>query len=344
MNRSNLKIRIMRDAYTKLFYFVDKCDVEIGFMGKVIYNPSQMSYDILAVHVPHQEVTGSTTDLDAQAVANLDAETIGEKGHLNAWLHSHVNMGVFWSGTDKDTIFELGSQGLCVAVVVNKKREMRGAVYWKGHENKEDFYPGFPNEGFLDELQIEVVDRVDGKAKWDEEMTTKVRKKVYPAYTGGTHGGKNTTQTTTTGGTGATATDSVKYYENLINAFQIELENDCLQNAQTGELILTKRQKSRMKYLCEQLAKWEAKAVEEELKAKDDKQLSLIKDDMQSTQASTFFNPGEEIYTDVELFDMTFVELDSELKHLVAQGLINEQVRTYWQGQWRTCGVRLKKV
>lgn len=256
MTRSNLKIRIMRDAYTKLFYFVDKCDVEIGFMGKVIFNPGQMSYDILSVHVPSQEVTGATTDLDAQAVAQLDSETIGDKGHLNAWLHSHVNMGVFWSGTDKDTIYELGMQGLCVAVVVNKKREMRGAVYWTGHENKEDFYPGFPKEGFLDELQIEVVDSVAGASKWDEEYTAKVRKKVC-APTGGNYTGKNQTPTNTTGGSGTTsAKDNIKYYEKLIEDFKAELAETCTLHNHTGELILSKRQKARMKYLSEQLVKW----------------------------------------------------------------------------------------
>ena len=302
-----------------------------------------MSYDILSVHVPSQEVTGSTTDLDAQAVAKLDSETIGEKGHLNAWLHSHVNMGVFWSATDKETIYELGQQGLCVAVVVNKKREMRGAVYWKGYENKEDFYPGFPTEGFLDELPLEVVDKIEGRALWDKEYEDNVRKKVYAPTTGGNYTGKNTAHTTTTGGTYGvlTSEEQVLKYEKLIEDFKEELAKVCIYNANTGELVLSKRQKSRMKYLSEQLVKWENKYKQDQLAEIDNKQLALIKGDL-ADNAEKDPKYGT-MYTDEELFHMTFTDLNNELKDFVKEGYIDSQENDYWIQQWRTCGVRLKK-
>jgi len=350
-----LKIRIMRQAYTKLFYFVDKCDVEIGFMGKVVFNPAKMSYDILSVHVPEQEVTGSTTDLDAQAVAKLDCDTIGEKGHLNAWLHSHVNMGVFWSGTDKDTIKEIGEQGLCVAVVVNKKREIRGAIYWKGNsEKQDDFFPCFPVEGFVDEVPVEVVDVVNDMQEWNKELEAKVKKKVYESnYPHGRYNnqtgkweynytGKHNPSTTTATviGGGGTTINNVAYYLDQIETFKEQLQKTCTVGS-NGQLILTHKQKKRLDYLTGRLLMAEQKEREQEGKRAVEKQLALVKPSEEPAKFSGTMD-GDQLYTDEQLFELSFTDLKAELDHLVKTHMISPGEAEDVVVQWRTCLPRLE--
>lgn len=68
--------------------------------------------------------------MDAASIAKAMYETRDDEGMFNFWWHSHVNMGVFWSGTDMDTIRQIGSQGFVVATVFNKKNEMLDAKKW----------------------------------------------------------------------------------------------------------------------------------------------------------------------------------------------------------------------
>ena len=96
-----------------------------------------------------------------------------------------------------------------------------------------------------------------------------------------------------------------------------------------------------MKYLSEQLVKWENKYKQDQLAEIDNKQLALIKGDL-ADNAEQDPKYGA-MYTDEELFHMTFTELNSELKDFVKEGYIDSQESDYWIQQWRTCGVRLKK-
>jgi hypothetical protein len=86
-------------------------------------------------------------------------------------------MGVFWSGTDTATIEEIGQNGLCVAVVFNKKKEMKGAVWLKGSELSPNLY--------FDDIPVEITHEGasnDTKALWAADFDAKCAAKVVPAY------------------------------------------------------------------------------------------------------------------------------------------------------------------
>jgi len=160
-------VAILPDIYEKIMFWVDSCDKEISGMGKVTIKDG--GYQIIEAYLLEQEVTSTTTDIDAVALGKLMSETIKEEGHLNFWWHSHVNMGTFWSGTDIQTIKDFGKAGFCLATVFNKKRDTRTA-YCQGGD---DFFTPL----FIDDIKLEIARPVNlSKHKqWKKEMDDKVR-------------------------------------------------------------------------------------------------------------------------------------------------------------------------
>src|SRR4051812_46170542 len=119
---SKPSLMISRLIFAKLMHWIDKAPGEIGGMGIISFDEENNFFWIRDVYLVKQEVTSASTDLDATALGQLEYELHKNKitGNLNFWWHSHVNMGVFWSSQDKETINELGSKGFCVATVFNK--------------------------------------------------------------------------------------------------------------------------------------------------------------------------------------------------------------------------------
>lgn len=164
-------VNILPEVYQKIMFWVDECDKEISGFGKVVVKDG--AYWVIEAYLLEQEVSGATTDIDAVALGKLMAETIKERGHLNFWWHSHVDMGAFWSGTDTDTIREIGEAGFCLATVFNKKRETRTAYYQGG----DDFLPAI----FVDDMKLQINHETSTKleTKWKKEMKSKVRVKAF---------------------------------------------------------------------------------------------------------------------------------------------------------------------
>lgn len=94
-----------------------------------------------------QDNEATETEIDGDALAKVlyDHSISGTKGELKFWWHSHVNMGVFWSGTDMKTIEDLTQNGWFIHGVFNKKGENRIA-----YSNNE------PVEVFIDNLELEI--------------------------------------------------------------------------------------------------------------------------------------------------------------------------------------------
>ena len=168
-------------VYQKIMHWIDKAVGEVSGLGKLTIDKSTGLIEIKSAILLKQENTGTTTDIDAQSIAKAMFEMRNDEGHLNFWWHSHVNMGVFWSGTDLDTIREIGQQGFLVATVFNKKREMLSCLYRKG----DDFFP----ETFINELPTQIVDYIKPEliAQWDTDFNEKCKAKVYVPMTGGAH-------------------------------------------------------------------------------------------------------------------------------------------------------------
>lgn len=173
------KIYISRAVFNKIMYWIDMCPLEIGGMGTLEYNTEENYFHVLDVFLLEQEVSATTTDLNDIALGKLEHETIKNKikGELNFWWHSHVNMGVFWSGTDKETIETFGHKGYCVATVFNKKREMRSAVCAKLSSSF-----GGEHVSFIDELPTIIFDPQPSekqKEEWKKQYQERVKEKTW---------------------------------------------------------------------------------------------------------------------------------------------------------------------
>lgn len=175
-----IEVVIAPEVYQKVMYWVNKSRIEISGFGKVEFNGTQLL--VTQAYLLDQENTAASTDINADAMAKLMFESKDDAGHLNWWWHSHVNMDVFWSGTDRSTIRQVGEQGWCLATVFNKKNEMRSAYYQKGD--------GFLPEVFIDELETDsrAIVASDAVTAWEEEFKKKCKAKQFPSWKGGKQG------------------------------------------------------------------------------------------------------------------------------------------------------------
>jgi hypothetical protein len=150
-------------VYQKIMHWVNKSNYEVSGLGKVVVENGEIRI-IDAILLP-QRNTGSTTDIEGADVAKAMYLLRDTPGDLRFWWHSHVNMGVFWSGTDMATIKELGQHGWFVHTVFNKRRETRTAISM-----------GDPFPAIIDDIKL-VIERslpVDLVASWDKEYDDKV--------------------------------------------------------------------------------------------------------------------------------------------------------------------------
>lgn len=132
----NLEVHIDALVYRKIMHWMNKAgNYEISGLGNVFYDKEDHVLRVTDVYLLEQENTGSTTDISEKAVGKLMyqhhlLQKKGEiEGELRFWWHSHVDMGVFWSGTDRETIIQLGQGGWFLSTVFNKKEEMKSCVF-----------------------------------------------------------------------------------------------------------------------------------------------------------------------------------------------------------------------
>lgn len=175
------KLYIPRTVYQQIMHWVNQEDLEVSGMGKVHYVADGNYFYVSKVYLLEQEVGSAHTDIDAVALGKLEYQTMKQDGDLNFWWHSHVKMGVFWSGTDTNTIKTMGGNGYCVATVFNQLNAMRTAVCYKA---KTDFGETLH---FMDECETIVYDpepSAETKAQWTAQYKELVKRKVYtPAPT-----------------------------------------------------------------------------------------------------------------------------------------------------------------
>ena len=220
----NLEVQIEEQVFQKIMHWVNKAgSYEVSGLGNVVYDKENRCLRVDEVWLLNQENSGSTTDIDENAVGKLMFEhhKSGVEGDLRFWWHSHASMGVFWSGTDIATIKELGEGGWFLNTVFNNKEEMRTCLYMTD-----------PMEIFSDELETVITSEIyddeveqaleklglrvrdnkigairdaieldleDQKAEWDAEYDEKIKKKEYTfaKYSGKIKNGKGTTAIST---------------------------------------------------------------------------------------------------------------------------------------------------
>ncbi len=184
------KIYIKPEVYTEIMYHVRKSDIEVSGVGR-IERTGDGTLCVTKVYLLKQENSAVTTDLDPESMAQLMYETREDKGMLNFWWHSHVNMGTTWSGTDLDTMKEFGKNGFLLSTVFNKRAEMRSAYYQGGS----DFFPPC----FIDDIEtrIEYIPSPQEVEIWEKEHEEKCATKKFKVVRsfGTNKFNKNTKQT-----------------------------------------------------------------------------------------------------------------------------------------------------
>ncbi len=168
----DIAVEIDEEVYAKIMHWIDKASGEVSGLGKVelVNGVFRVTSAILLL----QENTSVTTDIDAKAVGKAMFELKDEPGQLNWWWHSHVNMDVFWSGTDLDTIHQIGQGGWFLATVLNKKREMKSAYFQKGG-------PGGLPGIFVDDLPTRTIYLFEESKieEWNKDFEAKVTEKSF---------------------------------------------------------------------------------------------------------------------------------------------------------------------
>lgn len=174
-----MEIQIPRQVYAKIMHWINKSNDEVSGFGRCTYYKETKVLYVHDAYLLKQKNGAAHTDIDGQALAKLMYKTKDEEGELKWWWHSHVNMAVFWSGTDTATIKELASQGWMGATVFNKKEETRSAIGMLASTALMD-----SDVVIKDDLPTYIMDYQDEEEKklWDKEYDDNIEKTVYQSY------------------------------------------------------------------------------------------------------------------------------------------------------------------
>lgn len=164
---TRFQVQIDPKVHAKIMHWVNKATGECSGLGKVQVEGGSLR--VIDACLVKQENAGASTEMDGGAVAKAMYEMRETPGHLNFWWHSHVNMDVFWSGTDIDTIRDIGKNGFLVSSVFNKRQEIKSALY----VNAGELFP----ELFFDDLPtfFTCVTTQEEREVWDKEFDEKCK-------------------------------------------------------------------------------------------------------------------------------------------------------------------------
>lgn len=98
--------------------------MEIGGLGTVVEDPEGLL--ITDLFLLSQKVSASDTELDTDAVCDFLARLVaggGDAALVRLWWHSHADMDVVWSETDRKTIGSLPGD-FWVSLLVNRRGEL----------------------------------------------------------------------------------------------------------------------------------------------------------------------------------------------------------------------------
>lgn len=181
-----MSIEIDEEVFQKIMHWVNKSDHEVSGLGSVEVDTERNVFRVVDAILLEQENTMSTTDLNDEDVGKAMFEHHRDKkpGMLKWWWHSHVDMEVFWSGTDMSTIKKLGSGGWFIATVFNKKEGMKSA-----------FVQSSPIRLITEDVATSIDKQTDPWAEyrkeWSKEYEDKVNEKSYSLPTSTVNGFPN---------------------------------------------------------------------------------------------------------------------------------------------------------
>jgi hypothetical protein len=174
---AQLNLIIDNAVFQKINHWIQKAPGEVSGLGKITINGG--TFRVVDAILVKQENGAASTDLDPASVAKAMYELKDTPGHLNFWWHSHVNMNVFWSGTDIDTIREIGQHGFVVSTVFNKRRELLSSFYVQSN--------GVLPELFINNFPTQIISYLnqDEVAEWDREYEEKCSSRIWTSHWNG---------------------------------------------------------------------------------------------------------------------------------------------------------------
>lgn len=164
---------------------------EIGWLGLTdrFYDDENhlASITVTEIFVPTQTVTGSTVDLDGHEVFEF-MDYLQQQGradeieNIGYFGHSHCNMGVIPSNTDRECWLEwVGALGPQLKTLVTSIHNLKGETFHA-------FYMGVPGFGpiYYDDVEHDILSEANPWLVWAKaEIEAKIKHKSYTVYKGG---------------------------------------------------------------------------------------------------------------------------------------------------------------
>lgn len=166
-----MKIILTSQTYLKLKYYVLGCDDEISGIGQSQY-VNQDTIKITDIVIFKQDVSGGSTDLNKDEMANFLSEKLkrdGDASDWNVWWHSHASMGTFWSGTDDDTIKSFLSDGYIIALETNHKLDFIARI---------DVFKPFKHT--IEDIDVEI--DIEEDPRLYDKITKEIKEKVSKCF------------------------------------------------------------------------------------------------------------------------------------------------------------------
>lgn len=164
-------------VYQQIMYWINMTDMEVSGFGSVEVNHGAKTYTIGDVFLPKQVNEAASSEMDPNSLGEHMYKRRDIDNGMKWHWHSHVDMGVFWSGDDMNIIRGLGHRDWILASVFNKKREVRTAYMTTVELN------GHTHEIFEDEMLTHVDNPLPAGlvASWEAEFKENVKEKKYSA-------------------------------------------------------------------------------------------------------------------------------------------------------------------
>lgn len=182
---SQVTVYLTNEVRQKLGLYTELAEGEVSGLGTVRMEENQITVE--DVFLLEQENTSSSTDLSSDSVSDYLLEMIQDgrdPGAVKLWWHSHADMGVFWSGTDDDTIDRFSNEWM-LSIVGNKKGQLLARL---------DIYA--PIRVTVDKLDVAAYPRPSREVRdaVEKEMKEKIKSRTYK-YTRGSKDGEYEQQT-----------------------------------------------------------------------------------------------------------------------------------------------------
>jgi len=134
LKKMEVEIILTKKANQKLSYYIDECPVEISGFGKVRELPEgegAKKFEVYDVEILPQTATGGDVKVTEEELAAFLTAKMRKRESVvdyKCWWHSHADFGVFFSGTDEETIEGSTDFPYLVSIVGNKRGEFLGRL------------------------------------------------------------------------------------------------------------------------------------------------------------------------------------------------------------------------